>query len=165
MWSLRQVWAGWESDSPNPVHVVHYPNHPIEIHDAWWSTSSQDFHSVCLLTNMQSADVAIFVSHCDYMLTNHLHDYQHLCRCIDGIWMCWTVSFSFQSETLHSCLAEMSLSVGILCFAFQPNHSKTQHRIQDQLSSLLLSSSPAVTSRPSDQLWHPLPLWVWANYL
>lgn len=38
-------------------------------------------HSLSLLANTQSTDVAIFVSHCDYMLTNHLHDYQHLCRC------------------------------------------------------------------------------------
>ena len=53
--------------------------------------------SLSLLTKTQGADVAIFVPHCDYMLTKHLHDYQHLCRCIDEILMCWTVSLSFFS--------------------------------------------------------------------
>lgn len=41
--------------------------------------------------DMQSADVAISVSRCDYMLTGRRHDDQHLCRCIDEI---WTASFS-----------------------------------------------------------------------
>lgn len=73
-----------------PSHVVHYSIPPSKKkHDAA-RTSSQGFYS---LTNTQSTHVAIFV-HCDYMLTNHLHDDKHLCRCIYEI---WTVFLSFFS--------------------------------------------------------------------
>lgn len=103
MWSLRRVRAGWGSDFPNLIHVVHYSIPPLknimlrELLNRASTLSLPISLSLSLLTKTPRADVVIFVPHCDYMLTNHLHDYQHLCRCIDEKLMCWTVSLSFLS--------------------------------------------------------------------
>lgn len=62
MRSLRWVRAGWRSDSPNSaVRVVHYSIPPSK-HDAERTSLTLS------VSNTQSADVAIFISHCDYML-------------------------------------------------------------------------------------------------
>lgn len=94
------------------IPSLHWKNHDAE------RASSQGFNS---LINTQSTHVAIFV-HCDFMLTYHLHDYKHLCRCIYEIWMCWTAFFSLCLLSEKPCIRVSlpnlgeSLSVGILGF-------------------------------------------------
>lgn len=77
VWSPKRVWAGWGSDFPNPVQCSSLFHPSIEQkkkkHDC-----CENFFIRLSVSHTQSTHVAIFV-HC--ILTNHLHDYEHLCRC------------------------------------------------------------------------------------
>lgn len=153
-----QVWFGWGSDFPNPVHGVHYSMKKNMM-------LRERLHNALNLSPTQNTHVAIFV-HCDCMLTYHLHDYKHLCRCIYEIWMCETAFFSLSSqwETLHSCLAGQFGGV-TFCGNFRTcvmARSSSRFKISFHLFNfhLLLFG---VTSSPQDQFWHPLPLRVSSN--
>lgn len=156
LWLMCGHWAGRGSDSPTPIHVVHYSVRSLK---SMMLRTSQGFLSP--LTNTQSTNVAIFVSDCDYMLTDHLHDYQHLCRYIDEIGCVLDgFSLSFQLETLYSYSQltwGITLSVGILCFCVLANHSETKQQIHNHLSP-----SSAVTSWPQTNS-RSLPLGVGAS--
>lgn len=116
--------AGLGSDSPNPIHVAY----DSKTHVTERSSSKALSFSPSLSPTSRQSALAIFVPHCDYMLTDHLHGYQHLCRYIDEAWVCWSV-FLFSQIALRPGTASAFISS--------------------------LSSSPAVTSWPPDRLAPP----------
>lgn len=116
--------------------------------------TSQGFHSP--LTNTLSANVAIFVSHCGCMLTDHLHDDQHLCRYIDEISCALDCfSLSFHLEKPSSLLAVRVRGLHLLwvfdAFCVLANHSEMKQQIHDHLSSFSYFYLP-LQSHP-----HPRP--------
>lgn len=125
-------------------------------------TSSRVFTLCLSLADMQGADVAISVSHCDYMLTNHLHDDQHLCRYIDEIRMCWAIFLYFFSAG-NPAFVSHSSDGDFGCVPFRGKFMLcVLAKSPDPRSAFtsFLSSSSAITSWPTDQLWHSLPVRV-----
>lgn len=105
-----------------------------------------------LLTSTQSTDVSIFVSLCNYMLTGHLHDYHHLSRYTDEIWMC--CCFSLGNPAIHVSqlkwvpTLEMSLCVGkcySLCFQITVKH-RSRANISFPLCTFIFPFSHILTS-------------------
>lgn len=75
VWSPKRVGAGWGSDFPNPVQCSSLFHPSI---DKKKKKNGKNFFIGLSVSHTESTHVAIFV-HC--ILTNHLHDYEHLCRC------------------------------------------------------------------------------------
>lgn len=104
-----------------------------------------------------SLSCSIFVPHCDYMLTDHLHGYQHLCRYIDEEWKRWSVFLQ------HQCLAAQTASshpVGNLHVVFKPNRSETWHHISFHPLAFIFACGRILTSQSNS---HPLPPRAWAS--
>lgn len=135
--SLRKVARG--SNSPDPTNVVPSFTHPSK-------NAMQFLQSV---SHTQSSDTSIFVTLCDYMLTGHRHGYQNLLKIYWWGLKCASPSFCCIRHITCCDFGKVPFLGGFSTLLLSQIAVKCSTK---SAFISLLSSSPAVASRPLDRL-------------